>query len=251
MSLIAVVYIGLVAMVQTDMKKLVAYSSIAHLGFVMLGLFAADLIAWQGALLQMVNHGLSTGALFLCVGMLYDRRHTKQFAEFGGLAKVMPVFAFFLVFSTLASVGLPALNGFAGEFLILAGSYRALGWPAAVATFGVVLAAIYLFIAGSYMPFLLGVLRGPSGWALFGAVWCAQAVLPQMLERAGAANRRTHGPPRRSRDRPWPRRHPKPRQSMRCRTGLGPRTVSPSLSTGHRRRRPEQGPCPINTAGVL
>jgi NADH-quinone oxidoreductase subunit M len=92
----------------------------------------------------MVNHGLSTGALFLLVGMLYDRRHTKQFDEFGGLAKVMPVFAFFLIFSSLASVGLPALNGFAGEFLILAGSFRALGWPAALATFGVVLAALYL-----------------------------------------------------------------------------------------------------------
>ncbi len=126
------------------MKKLVAYSSIAHLGFVMLGLLAIDLVAWQGALLQMVNHGLSTGALFLLVGMLYDRRHTKKFEEFGGLAKVMPVFAFFLVFASLASVGLPALNGFVGEFMILTGSFRALGWPAAVATFGVVLAALYL-----------------------------------------------------------------------------------------------------------
>jgi NADH-quinone oxidoreductase subunit M len=144
LALVGILYGALVAWVQVDMKKLVAYSSIAHLGFVMLGLFAADLVAWQGALLQMVNHGLSTGALFLCVGMLYDRRHTKQFSEFGGLAKVMPVFAFFLVFSTLASVGLPALNGFVGEFLILAGSYRALGWPAVVAAFGVVLAAVYL-----------------------------------------------------------------------------------------------------------
>jgi NADH-quinone oxidoreductase subunit M len=144
LALIGIVYGALVAWVQVDMKKLVAYSSIAHLGFVMLGLLAADLLAWQGALLQMVNHGLSTGALFLLVGMLYDRRHTKKFADFGGLAKVMPVFAFFLIFSTLASVGLPALNGFVGEFLILVGSYRALGWPAVVATFGVVLAAVYL-----------------------------------------------------------------------------------------------------------
>jgi NADH-quinone oxidoreductase subunit M len=144
LALIGIIYGALVSWVQVDFKKLVAYSSIAHLGFVMLGLIAADLVAWQGALLQMVNHGLSTGALFLLVGMLYDRRHTKQFADFGGLAKVMPLFAFFLVFSTLASAGLPALNGFAGEFLILAGSYRALGWPAAVATFGVVLAAVYL-----------------------------------------------------------------------------------------------------------
>jgi NADH-quinone oxidoreductase subunit M len=144
LAVIGILYGALVAWVQTDMKKLVAYSSIAHLGFVMLGLMAFDLLAWQGALLQMVNHGLSTGALFLLVGFLYDRRHTKKFEEFGGLAKVIPVFAFFLVFSTLASVGLPALNGFAGEFLILTGSYRALGWPVALATFGVVLAAIYL-----------------------------------------------------------------------------------------------------------
>ena len=144
LAVIGILYGALVAWVQTDMKKLVAYSSIAHLGFVMLGLLAFDLVAWQGALLQMVNHGLSTGALFLLVGFLYDRRHTKKFEEFGGLAKVIPLFAFFLVFSTLASVGLPALNGFAGEFLILAGSFRGLGWPAAVATFGVVLAAVYL-----------------------------------------------------------------------------------------------------------
>jgi len=144
LALVGILYGAMVSWVQADAKKLVAYSSIAHLGFVMLGLLAADMIAWQGALLQMINHGLSTGALFLLVGMLYDRRHTKQFDEFGGLAKVMPVFAFFLVFSSLASVGLPALNGFAGEFLILAGSFRALGWPAALATFGVVLAALYL-----------------------------------------------------------------------------------------------------------
>jgi NADH-quinone oxidoreductase subunit M len=144
LAVVGILYGALVAWAQTDMKKLVAYSSIAHLGFVMLGLLAFDLVAWQGALLQMVNHGLSTGALFLLVGFLYDRRHTKQLAEFGGLAKVIPLFAFFLVFSTLASVGLPALNGFAGEFLILAGSFRSLGWPAALATFGVVLAAVYL-----------------------------------------------------------------------------------------------------------
>lgn len=144
LALIGIVYGALVAWVQVDMKKLVAYSSIAHLGFVMLGILAFQGLAWQGALLQMVNHGLSTGALFLLVGMLYDRRHTKKFEEFGGLAKVMPVFAFFLVFSSLASVGLPALNGFVGEFLILLGSYQTLPWQTAVATSGVILAAIYL-----------------------------------------------------------------------------------------------------------
>ena len=144
LALIGILYGALVAWVQEDMKKLVAYSSIAHLGFVMLGLLAVDQVAWEGSLLQMVNHGLSTGALFLLVGMLYDRRHTKKFSEFGGLAAVVPLFAFFLIFSTLASVGLPALNGFVGEFLILSGTFRSLGWPAVVATFGVVLAAIYL-----------------------------------------------------------------------------------------------------------
>ncbi|MCZ7650869.1 MAG: NADH-quinone oxidoreductase subunit M [Thermoanaerobaculia bacterium] len=144
-ALVGIVYGALVAWVQDDIKKLVAYSSIAHLGFVMLGLLAIDLLAWQGALLQMVNHGLSTGALFLLVGMLYDRRHTKKFADFGGLAKVMPWFAFFLTFSALASVGLPGLNGFVGEFLILVGTYRAgLQWQAIVGAFGVILAAVYL-----------------------------------------------------------------------------------------------------------
>ena len=148
LAVIGILYGALVSWMQTDMKKLVAYSSVAHLGFVMLGLFAFDLMAWQGALLQMVNHGLSTGALFLLVGMLYDRRHTKEFAQFGGLAKVMPWFAFLLVFAALASVGLPALNGFAGEFLILLGTFKSasadLRLYAALASFGVVLAAIYL-----------------------------------------------------------------------------------------------------------
>jgi NADH-quinone oxidoreductase subunit M len=145
LAVIGVIYGALVAWVQPDMKKLVAYSSIAHLGFVMLGVLACDLVAWQGALLQMVNHGLSTGALFLLVGMLYDRRHTKKFDEFGGLAKVVPRFAILLVISSLASVGLPALNGFVGEFMILLGSWNAgLRWATALAAFGVVLAAVYL-----------------------------------------------------------------------------------------------------------
>ena len=145
LALIGILYGALVAWVQSDMKKLVAYSSVAHLGFVVLGLFAFDQMAWEGALIQMVNHGLSTGALFLMVGMLYDRRHTKEFDQFGGLAKVMPWFATLLVISALASVGLPGLNGFVGEFLILAGSFRAgLVWPVIAATLGVVLAAVYL-----------------------------------------------------------------------------------------------------------
>jgi NADH-quinone oxidoreductase subunit M len=146
LSVVGILYGGLVAWAQDDMKKLIAYSSVAHLGFVVLGLAAADAIAWDGALLQMVNHGLSTGALFLLVGMLYERRHTKKFDQFGGLAAVMPKYAFALAFAALASVGLPGLNGFVGEFLILAGSYRAgLILPTVLATAGVVVAAVYLF----------------------------------------------------------------------------------------------------------
>ena len=146
LALAGVIYGALVAWMQTDFKKLVAYSSVAHLGFVVLGIFAFDLVAWQGSLIQMINHGLSTGALFLLVGMIYERRHTKRFDELGGLAASMPIFAFFLVFSTLASVGLPGLNGFVGEFLILLGTYKA-GLPIAaiIATFGIVFAAVYLF----------------------------------------------------------------------------------------------------------
>jgi NADH-quinone oxidoreductase subunit M len=145
LALVGILYGALVAWAQVDIKKLVAYSSVAHLGFVVLGLFAFDAVAWQGSLIQMINHGLSTGALFLLVGMLYERRHTKLFAEYGGLAKVMPWFAFFLVFTALASVGLPGLNGFVGEFLILVGSYRGeLVWPTILATVGVILAAVYL-----------------------------------------------------------------------------------------------------------
>jgi NADH-quinone oxidoreductase subunit M len=146
LAVVGILYGALVAWVQADMKKLVAYSSVAHLGFVMLGLFAFELTAWQGSLLQMVNHGLSTGALFLLVGMVYERRHSKKFADLGGLAKPMPRWAFFLVFASLASVGLPLLNGFVGEFLILVGTYWAHARTEAVlAAFGVVLAAVYLF----------------------------------------------------------------------------------------------------------
>jgi NADH-quinone oxidoreductase subunit M len=145
LALAGILYAALAAWIQEDMKSLVAYSSVAHLGFVMLGLVAVEAMAWEGALLQMVNHGISTGALFLLVGMLYERRHTKRFEDFGGLAAVMPRFSFFLVLSALASVGLPGLNGFVGEFLVLVGSYRAgLRVAAIVAASGVILAAVYL-----------------------------------------------------------------------------------------------------------
>ena len=148
LAVVGIVYGALVAFAQTDVKKLVAYSSVSHLGFVVLGLFAFDTVAVQGALIQMVNHGLSTGALFLIIGMLYERRHTRAMADFGGIAKTVPVLTFFMLFSVFASAGLPGLNGFVGEFMILLGSFKSptVGNPflVAVATTGVIFAAVYL-----------------------------------------------------------------------------------------------------------
>jgi len=144
LGLIGIVYGSLVAMVQADVKKLVAYSSVAHLGFVMLGTFALNLEGLEGAVLQMVNHGLSTGALFLLVGMLYERRHTRMISDFGGLTKPMPVFAAAFGIVTMSSIGLPLLNGFVGEFLILLGTFLADAWVGVVASSGVVLAAAYM-----------------------------------------------------------------------------------------------------------
>ena len=148
LAVVGIVYGALVSMVQKDIKKLVAYSSVSHLGFVVLGIFAMNEEAIQGSIIQMVNHGLSTGALFLIVGMIYDRRHTREISEFGGLSKVMPVLATFFMIVSLSSIGLPGLNGFIGEFLILLGSFqsRFLNSPtyAVLATSGVVLSAVYL-----------------------------------------------------------------------------------------------------------
>ena len=144
LSIIGIVYAALVTLVQKDMKKLIAYSSVSHLGFCMLGMFALNTLGLQGSVLQMINHGLSTGGLFLLVGMIYERRHTRMIAEFGGLAHVMPVYAVFTLIIFLASMGLPLLNGFIGEFLILQGAYSANPVWAYWAVSGVVLGAAYL-----------------------------------------------------------------------------------------------------------
>ncbi len=148
LAVIGIIYGALVAMVQKDMKKLVAYSSVAHLGFVVLGIFAMTQEAIQGAVIQMVNHGLSTGALFLLVGVLYERTHTREISEYGGIAKIVPFYAFALLFASLSSIGLPGLNGFVGEFLILLGSFKSsvLGswWYTIFAASGVIFAAVYL-----------------------------------------------------------------------------------------------------------
>ena len=144
LAVIGIVYGALVAMVQTDVKKLVAYSSVSHLGYCVLGLFAFNISGFSGSLFQMINHGLSTGALFLLVGMVYDRRHTREIADFGGLAQVVPWFAAAFILVTLSSIGLPGLNGFVGEFLVLVGAFGANRLAAAVAATGVVLGAVYM-----------------------------------------------------------------------------------------------------------
>jgi NADH-quinone oxidoreductase subunit M len=145
LAVIGIIYGALVAMMQDDVKRLVAYSSVSHLGFVMLGIFALNLQGISGGILQMISHGISTGALFLIVGFLYERRHTRLIADFGGLSKVMPVFATVFMIVTLSSVGLPGTNGFVGEFLILIGAFEGgLRVFAVVATFGVILAAVYM-----------------------------------------------------------------------------------------------------------
>jgi len=144
LSVIGIIYGAWVAMVQPDMKKLVAYSSVSHLGFVMLGLAAGTMASTQGAILQMVNHGLSTGALFLLVGVIYERRHTRLIADYGGIAGVVPVYTGLFLLVTLSSIGLPGLNGFVGEFLILAGSWKAHPAAVAFAALGIIFGAVYM-----------------------------------------------------------------------------------------------------------
>jgi len=147
LALIGIVYGGLVAMVQPDFKKLIAYSSVAHLGFVMLGIWALTLQSVQGALMVMINHGISTGALFFLVGMLYERRHSRLIEAFGGIARVVPMLAAVLTIVSLSSIGLPATNGFVGEFLVLLGVFRSYPLAALIAATGVIIAAMYLLPA--------------------------------------------------------------------------------------------------------
>jgi NADH-quinone oxidoreductase subunit M len=161
LSLIGIIYGALVAMMQKDMKSLVAYSSVSHLGFVMLGIFAATPVALQGGILQMINHGISTGALFLIVGIVYERRHTRLIADYGGLSHIMPVYATVFMIMTLSSIGMPALNGFVGEFFILQGTFAAPGlwFYAVLAVIGIVLGAAYMLWL--YQRVMFGKLENP------------------------------------------------------------------------------------------
>ncbi len=160
LGVVGIVYGALVAMVQPDIKKLVAYSSVSHMGYVMLGLFAMNLYGTTGGYYQMLNHGISTGALFLLVGMIYERTHTRQISEYGGLAKAAPIYTIAFLIVTFSSIAVPLTNGFIGEFLILLGTFEANRWFAGVAVLGVILGAVYMLWAVKRIFF------GPRGKAL-------------------------------------------------------------------------------------
>ncbi|MGA9398918.1 MAG: NADH-quinone oxidoreductase subunit M [Anaerolineaceae bacterium] len=183
LAVIGILYGAVVAFMQKDVKKLVAYSSVSHLGFVILGLFALNQLGIEGAILQMVNHGLSTGALFLIVGMLYERRHTRELDAYGGLWKAMPVLGTLTLIVTLSSLGLPGLNGFIGEFTILLGAFNSSAlssfWFAGIATLGVILAAVYLL--HMFQKVFLGKLDKPENKALKDITWREILILTPIL----------------------------------------------------------------------
>jgi NADH-quinone oxidoreductase subunit M len=164
LALVGILYGALVAMAQKDMKKLVAYSSVSHLGFVMLGLFALNGPGLNGGVLQMINHGLSTGALFLLVGVIYERRHTRMIADYGGLSAEMPLYATLFLIITLSSIGLPTLNGFVGEFTILVGAFQKVWWWGLLAAIGIVLGAAYML--WMYQRVFFGPLTNPENKGL-------------------------------------------------------------------------------------
>jgi NADH-quinone oxidoreductase subunit M len=160
LSVVAIIYTSLVALAQQDMKKLIAYSSVAHMGFVTMGVFAATVQGVEGGIFQMFSHGLVSGALFLCVGVIYDRMHTREIAAYGGLVNRMPMYAFVLMFFTLCNVGLPGTSGFVGEFLSLVGTFAVNTWVALFAATGVILSACYML--WMYRRVIFGPLTKPS-----------------------------------------------------------------------------------------
>jgi len=160
LSIVGIVYGALVALAQRDWKRLVAYSSVSHMAMVMLGMFALNPVGITGSIVQQLNHGISTGALFLIVGIVYERRHTREISEYGGLSKVMPVYAAVFLIMTMSSIGLPTLNGFIGELLILQGVFVASKWWAAVAASGVVLGATYMLYL--YQRTMFGRVENPK-----------------------------------------------------------------------------------------
>jgi NADH-quinone oxidoreductase subunit M len=179
LAIVGIIYGALVAMVQPDMKKLVAYSSVSHLGFVVLGIFSFSTPAMEGAIYQMLNHGVSTGALFLLVGVIYDRRHTRMIEQFGGLANRMPLYAAVFLVVTLSSIGLPGLNGFVGEFLILLGTFGVSHARAAIAAIGVILSAVYML--WMYQRVIWGEIRDERNAALPDLAGRERAMLAPLL----------------------------------------------------------------------
>ena len=179
LAIVGIVYGALVAIVQRDLKRLIAYSSVAHLGFVVLGMFVGTIQGMSGGILQMLSHGISTGALFLLVGALYERRHTRLIADFGGLQKSIPVFSGIFLFVVLSSIGLPGLNGFVGEFLVLLGTFVGYRWWVVPAAFGIVLAAIYLLWA--YKRVFHGPITDDANRDLPDLRWRELAVLTPLL----------------------------------------------------------------------
>jgi NADH-quinone oxidoreductase subunit M len=173
------VYGAMVTLVQKDMKRLIAYSSVSHLGFVMLGVFALNMAGLQGGILQMVNHGISTGALFLLVGMVYERRHTRMISEYGGIARQMPIYATYFLIMALSSMGLPLLNGFIGEFTILQGAFARSFWWAFFAATGIVLGAAYLLWL--YQRVFFGEITNPANANLPDLTFREQATLVPLV----------------------------------------------------------------------
>src|SRR5580704_2869917 len=179
LSVIAIIYTSLVALVQEDMKKLIAYSSVAHMGFVTMGIFAMTAQGIAGGIFQMISHGIVSAALFLCVGVVYDRMHTREIAAYGGLANRMPVYAFAFMVFTLANVGLPGTSGFVGEFLTLIGTFRVNTWVATLATLGTILSAAYALWL--YRKIIFGKLEKPSLFHIRDIGWREMVVLAPLV----------------------------------------------------------------------
>jgi NADH-quinone oxidoreductase subunit M len=179
LSVVAIIYTSLVALVQEDIKKLIAYSSVAHMGFVTMGIFAMTAQGIAGGIFQMISHGIVSAALFLCVGVVYDRMHTREIAAYGGLANRMPVYAFAFMVFTMANVGLPGTSGFVGEFLSLIGTFRVNTWVAMLATFGTILSAAYALWL--YRKVIFGKLEKPSLFDIRDIGWREMIILAPLV----------------------------------------------------------------------
>jgi len=179
LSVVAIIYTSLVALAQEDVKKLIAYSSVAHMGFVTIGVFTLTMQGLQGGIFQMLSHGIVSGALFLCVGVIYDRMHTREISAYGGLADRMPLYAFCFMVFTLANVGLPGTSGFVGEFLSLLGAFRINTWVAFLATTGIILSAAYALWL--YGRIIFGKLEKPALKYITDLSWREVAVMSPLV----------------------------------------------------------------------